>query len=295
VPAVPPIHVAVVSRHPQIRLAAASAFDAAPSEWRVELYERAPAHADVVVLGPGESGSGVAFDPDRPSSVIADVERLVGRSGTRTITITSPSGGTGTTSVALHLAAAFARRLDTCVLEIDPRSGIGARLALDDDLPTWGAAEGDPSSLPSCAVPVAGGFRVMLAPPDASDRQPPIEALRGHWAILLVEAPAERLETALAITDAAVAILAPTIVGARRGRRLLDEHPGTTWAVVTNRLGPGGEITRSGLEQVLGRAIALELPCCAPLRDAEDEGRLLTALVFRWRRRIDRLARALAG
>jgi hypothetical protein len=62
---------------------------------------------------------------------------------------------------------------------------------------------------------------------------------------------------------------------------------------VTNRLGPGSDLTRHRLEQRLGHPISLELPCCAALRDAEDEARLLTSPLTQWIRRIDRLSKAL--
>jgi hypothetical protein len=68
------------------------------------------------------------------------------------------------------------------------------------------------------------------------------------------------------------------------------------WAVVTNKLGPGGETTRAELQELLGgRPIAIELPCCPALRDAEDDARLLASDRHRWRRAVKRLAAALAS
>lgn len=65
------------------------------------------------------------------------------------------------------------------------------------------------------------------------------------------------------------------------------------WAVVCNRLGPGGEMTRTELERIVEHRIGLELPCTPALRDAEDEGKLLGLRVSRYSRRVVQLARAL--
>lgn len=52
-------------------------------------------------------------------------------------------------------------------------------------------------------------------------------------------------------------------------------------------------MTRSALERILERSVALELPCAAALRDAEDDARLVTTGFSRWLRAIDRLCKAL--
>jgi hypothetical protein len=292
------VHVAVVCRDPDTRLAAAAAFDGAPASWRVELCAEAPPRAQVIVLGPDATGEGIRFDPQRPEALVPAVEEALGRTGARVIAVTSPSGGTGTTSVALHLAQSLAARRDTCLLELHRRAGLRARLGLEESARTWASLEDSPSSLMRSALPVPAGFRVLLAPDDPRT-QPPgdlLERAAGAFEVLLVEAfPPATLEAALTVADAAVLVMAPTVVGAERSRRLLGAHPETSWAVVTNRLGPGGETTRAALEHILGRPLALELPCAPALRDAEDEGRLLSSPLYRWRRSIDRLARALEG
>jgi hypothetical protein len=93
----------------------------------------------------------------------------------------------------------------------------------------------------------------------------------------------------------AVLVVQPSVVGAKRARALLEEHPKISWAVILNRLGPGGETTRSAFERLLRHPVAIELACAPSLRDAEDDGRLLTSPLSPWRRSVHRLARALVA
>ena len=67
------------------------------------------------------------------------------------------------------------------------------------------------------------------------------------------------------------------------------------WATVVNRVGPGSDLTITDLRRVLQYGVTLELPCTAALRDAEDEGRLLTGDWTRWNRRLKKLAFTLAA
>jgi hypothetical protein len=76
---------------------------------------------------------------------------------------------------------------------------------------------------------------------------------------------------------------------------LIDCWPQLNWLLVSNRCGPGGETTRAELQAIIGRRVALELPCAPSLRDAEDDGRLLTSRLSPWVRRVDRLAGTLAS
>jgi hypothetical protein len=91
----------------------------------------------------------------------------------------------------------------------------------------------------------------------------------------------------------AVLVTPPTRPGALRARALVRRWPDLRWAVITNKVGPGGETTRAEMQEVIGHRVALELPCAPALRDAEDDGRLLRTRWSRWGRGIARLARAL--
>jgi Mrp family chromosome partitioning ATPase len=295
--------VAVVSRDPTTRLAAAAAFDGAPATWRVELVESPPPDgADVVVLGPdaGE-GPGVRFDPAAPHRLLDDVARVLGRQDSLTVVVTGAGGGVGTTSVALHLAQALAAGAETCVVDLGRDRAVALRLGLGATaVPSWGDLEPGDASLRRCAVPVAGGFRVLLAPEtdDSSHTSIPelVRRTAADFERVVVDVSAgARQHAALRAVRTAVLVVAPSVVGAATARPLLAAHPGIAWAVVLNRLGPGGETTRAVLERLLRHPVAMELGCAPSLRDSEDDGRLLTSPLSPWRRAVHRLARALVA
>jgi pilus assembly protein CpaE len=295
-------HVAVVSRDPATRLAAAAAFDRAPATWRVELFDSPPeGGADVVVVGPDAAGQGgVRFDPAAPALLVDDVARALGRRKALTTAVTSAGGGVGTTTVALHLAQSLAETAETCMVDLGADGAVALRLGLGDQTRTWGDLGPEDGSLRRCAVPVPGGFRVLLAP--ESDELPHVSVsdlvthAAGAFERVVFDLPPGRLQhEALALMHAVVLVVPPTVPGAHRARRLLEAHSGVAWAVVLNRLGPGGETTRPVLQRLLRHPIAVELPCSAALRDVEDTGRLLTSPLSRWRRSVGRLARALVG
>jgi MinD superfamily P-loop ATPase len=113
---------------------------------------------------------------------------------------------------------------------------------------------------------------------------------------VIVDVPAgPRRHETLGAVRTAVLVVQPTVVGANRARPVLEAHPEISWAVILNRLGPGGETTRAALERLLRHPVAVELPCAPSLRDAEDDGRLLTSPLSPWRRGVHRLARALVA
>jgi Flp pilus assembly CpaE family ATPase len=296
-------HVAVVSRDPTIRRAAAVAFDGAPATWRVELFDSPPeGGADVVVLGPdaAEDG-GVRFDPAAPELLVEEVARALGHRDSLTVAVTSAAGGVGTTTVALHLAQALAESAETCVVDLGSDRAVALRLGLGDQAPrTWGDLGPDDASLRRCAVPVPGGFRVLLAPGTHEPSHVSISDLvvrtgGGFERVVYDVPPGKHQHDALELMRATVLVVSATVVGARRARPLLEAYPGMAWAVVLNRLGPGGETTRSALQRALGHPVALELPCSAALRDVEDGGRLVSSPLSRWRRSVGRLGRALVA
>lgn len=291
------VRVALISRDPGIRLAAAEVFDAAPAAWVVEVHETPPEDASVLVFGSDVEGdAGVRFDPAAPERLLDDVRRALSHDGSRAVVVTSPGGGTGVTTVSLHLAEVAARRV-TCWLDLSFGSYTGQRLGLrGDHVKTWGDVDSSEASMRLAALPVSAGFRALLAP----DSDPGIDIsyllhrARQEFERLLIDVPAgPALASALSHADVAVLVMAPSLVGARRAKVLLDSFPDVQWAVVTNRTGPGGESTRAQLQAIVERRIVLELPCSAALRDAEDDGRLMTSPWSPWRRAIVRLAKAL--
>ena len=262
--------IAIVTEDDSARLAIVQALDEAPAEWSIELHGEPPPRADVVVCDRQSPVEGaIVFDPLGPDLIATIAERLSCRG--RVIFVCSPGGGTGVTSVASHLAAEFAFRGHlTALVDLDPNRGIRARLGLD------------PAIAAEAPVPVAGGFRLV----SYADR-------RAGFARIVVDGAGPAIEEVRDI-DAAVAICCPSPQGAVRCRRLLEVHSAMRWHVVINRLGPGGETTRSQFERLVG-CPTIELPCCPALRDAEDEGRLLRRRWTRWSRSVVKLADLLDG
>jgi len=293
--------VAVVCCDPALRLAAARAFDGAPATWDVTLCEAPPEDAGVVVLGPDVAPdvagrhTGIAFDPTRPEILVPQIEATLTKGGRpHVVVVTSAAGGTGTTTIALHLAHALPAAADTCYLNLT--GGVAARLAMPPGALTWADAGSTQDELRLAALPVAGGFRVLLAPPDVieSEALTILDRAAEAYERLVVDVPAGGLLTpVLRRAHAGVIVMAPTRPCAHRTQALLDGLPDLPWAIVSNRTGPGGETTRAGLERILGRRIALEVPCTPALRDCEDDGRLLTGRWSRFSRGVARLAGAL--
>lgn len=258
------LKVAIVGSDDSCRLALVRALEAAPAGWSLRLHDTAPLDADVIVCDGGADLPG-ALVWDGEGDLVARIAELT-QGSCRSIAVTSPGGGTGVTSIALHLAAELvARGHSTAFVDPDPSSGGRARLGLDESHET---------TLP---VPVPGGFRVVGPGTDLGD-----------FDRAVIDAPAGSLPAVGAI-DRAVLVCSPTPSGLQRSVGLLESHPALSWSVVVNRSGPGGEITGTHIERALGLPV-LELPCCAALRDAEDEGRLLARGWSRWTRRISRLA-----
>lgn len=283
------IAIEVVSTDPAVRSAAARAFTPAPPDWRVTLREAPSGDADVVVTGPESASEGaVTFDPARPADVLRDVEARVRLRGRGAVVVTGAVGGAGTTTVALHLAASWGR--GACCADL--AGGAAARLGLPEDARTWLPGDDD---VAASALPVSGAFRVLCAPsPCPSARHFPMAAAAESFDRLVVDAGvAPELDAVLAHVRAAVLVTTPTRTGATAARRILEGHPALRWAVVTNRVGPGGQLMRRGIESLLGRSLTLELPSCPALRDAEDEARLLDGRWRRWTRAMARLAAAL--
>ena len=274
------LRVAIVCPRPELRMTAVKAFDRAPLDWDLRLVSEPTAEADVVVSVGMDRPGALTMDPAEPEKVIDEIVRSSSRPDA--IIVIGASGGCGATSVALHLAEALARTKRVNVVDVHPDAGAAQRLGLTtDQVPV----EEGPQLLP-----VSGGFRLALGPQDSAPRC--LEMAKATADKLIVDAPRELLgewEPQARV----VLVMTPTRPSVRKGARLLEQHPELTWVPMTNRTGPGSEITRVDIERVLGRRLAIELPCSPGLRDAEDELRLLTSPLSPWRMAIGRLARVL--
>ena len=220
-----------MSRDPDERVAIARAFDRAPRAWSVRLLEEAPSGADVVVYGAGEERSGgIHFDPKAPHALLDEVRRALER-GPRCITVTSAGGGTGVTSLGLHLSASLARSSACVFVDLDVRGGAAERLGIDPDgALTWADTERG-SDVKACALPVAGGFRVLLAPRagEMPDVVPVLEGAKSSFERVIVDVPCGPLQDAtLDAADIVALVVPPALPAARRGSyaaRPLGQRP----------------------------------------------------------------------
>jgi hypothetical protein len=283
------LKVAFVARDPALRLAGAKALEGAPPEWAIELVADPPPDADVVVCGSDAPGCvGIPFDPDEEPGALLESIAAAGRSA-RVIAVMSACGGCGVTTIGLHLARCYA----SCIVECGTGAGLAERLGLERAaLKTWDPDDLSEESIALAALPLAGGCRAIVAPsidPAGIDRV--VEDAKTRFEVVVLDVP---FGTELSIDcDVVVAVMPATMPGALRTRALLEEiRSGGTIAVVANRLGTGGESTRDRLARLLGDAITLELPACAAVRDAEDDG-CLVPVRHRWSRRVQRLANGL--
>ena len=271
--------IALVCADPSLRLAAAAAFDTAPPEWEVTLHHEPPPGADLVVAVGDACEADVRVDPGRTEDVVAKVRSALEATATDVIAVVGASGGCGATSIALHLAAQGTGR--ACVMDLQARPSCAVRMGLE------------PEDLSATAGPVsvAGGFALTFAAPGVAAER--LSALRREFARVIVDCPPAVLPELVDQCDAVVLVITPTIGSATAAAGLLDALGEVPVAVATNRLGPGGETTRAELQRILGRRVALELPCSRGLRDSEDDSCLLTSPWSPWLRRVTRLSMAL--
>lgn len=272
--------VAIVISDPGLRLEAVQAFDAAPPDWDIELHESPPENAAVVVTDSDDhQGDHRVVRFDRRLGVdLLDLIRERAEGTRSVIRVCGTGGGVGVTSVALHLAAELARQAP--VAYVDLIGDATSRLGLDE-------VEGlDPGEE---GVPVAGGMRLFVTAPARLDRL--LSAFGDRFDRVIVDAGTDPFREG----EKGVLVCPPTVGGIERARRALESSVEVESAIVTNRLGRGGRLDRQMLERVLGVPISLELPCCPALRDAEDARALVRSPLWRWRRGIARLARALCG
>ena len=269
------LRVALVCPDDRSRMAAARAFDAAPPEWDVKLHRDRPAHADAVVAVGCDLPDAVLFDPAHPGRAIDGVKERLAAPDRRAVAVVGASGGCGATSLAIHLAASSA---GACLVAAGPAERLAYRLGIA------------PDAISSAPIPVPGGFKVA----HWVDGEPTelTKGLGDRYRSILVDGDRSALGSLVEHSDACVLVLSPTVPSARSAAALLNVFPESPWVVVTNRLGPGGETGSAELQRILGRRISLQLPCSRALRDAEGEGRLASPWTP-WRRRVERLARAL--
>ena len=209
----------------------------------------------------------------------------------RVILVTGAAGGVGATTVALHLASELARGSSACLLDCDTRWGAAARLGVQDAPALGDALPDDDAAWLSATVSVTAGLRALFV--RAHDHvRPCIDGTRSAFTSLVVDAPVDVRRAAAGAADAGVLVMPPSKLAAERARDICDEHLTLPWAVVVNRLGPGGETTAGEIKRIVNRRV-IELPCTPALRDVEDTAALLRRRWSRWTSGVTALARRL--
>lgn len=290
-----PVRVALVSRDSEARLAVARAFDSAPQEWDVSLHVDPPVDVDAIVWGSDMRASApegaIVFDGDSDKT-LARVKTKTVRDVCRLYVVTGAGRGVGVTAVAAHLARAASLRFETCAVDLDAWRGLAHWFSIDPEASlTWRDIDGDADSIRRAAHPVRGGFRLLVGPtPAEAEVDEVMRRVLGEFDRVIVDCPCdEGLDRICAGASAGVMVVPFSAHGAARAATVLEKAGSPPWAIVPNRLGPGGEVTRSSLQRTIGRRAAVELPCTPALRDAADERRLLASRSCRFTRRVERL------
>ncbi len=236
-------------------------------------------------------------------------ERICRRAGA-VVAVFGPRGGVGTTFLATHLAAAYARQGRECLLvDLDLAFGDvsiavgapteGARTILDL-LPVVG--ELSARHLDEVLWTHPGGFRVLLAPhvpPDAALIGPAevsaaVAGLRRLTDVVLVHVPRgldEVTQAALAGADRVLVVLQLDVASFRAARRAIAAAGIEERCVlVVNRAGRA-DITPADVERVFGRSAAAVIRVDRAIPSAQDRGRLLPGR-GRTGRAVSRLASA---
>lgn len=215
----------------------------------------------------------------------------------RVVAVHAARGGAGATFVATHLARAFARRGNACILiDGDPASGeIGAAVgAPDEDVHTAAdlvplAAELTPAHLDETLWTHPEGFRVLLAP--AAGASPLVEAAHVRHAVDVAATATDVVVVHLPqaidaytragceTADQIVEVLTLDVLSFRASTRALDAlRP----LGIEGRLGfvvnraSRSEITPKDVVRVFGCEPLVVVPRDGAVARAQDHGRLVS-------------------
>jgi cellulose biosynthesis protein BcsQ len=240
---------------------------------------------------------GAADLPGELARVAATARPDLGDPGGLVVATRGVQGGAGTTTVAVHLAAAWARWGPAPVLLLDLAGGIAFRLDLSPAAPTWSSLTADhgvdaATLLGTLAEPWAGLSVLPLSglvdgacdpPPDPSAVQRVLEVASASYRVVVVDLPAADgpvAAAALALADALVAVGRCETAGVRGLQAALeawgaDHDPDAAGAVVTG-VRPQAPLAPREVRAALGsRLWALVPGAAAELAAAAEDGVLL--------------------
>jgi pilus assembly protein CpaE len=247
---------------------------------------------------------------------------MVTTSGGRSLTITGSSGGVGATTVAVslawHLAATHRRHtclldadlyLGTAALLMDMRLGPGLLSALQapdriDALFLERAAEAVADdavdgrlSLLASETPLADAFDYARGAAATL-----LETMRMRYNVVVMDTPFTGDQFSRDLLMGAtqrVLVLEPTLSSIRGAMRLSEMPSGSHQSrgpiLVLNRLGRTGGLSRSDVEQTLGKAVDIVIPeLPGKVTEAANLGKPLVETNAPFRNAIDSLARQLS-
>lgn len=265
------------------------------------------ADAVVVVLRPGlddlveqMTAAGV-MRPERDQQRADDASGPAGDAHTplgNVITVYSAKGGTGTTTVAVNLAAALAAGAagTVCLVDLDLCSGdVAIALQLIPHRTVADASAGPVDAEVERLITAAErvGVDCVLAPVEPARGEDVsvavvgqlLEILRARYDHIVVDTSVQLSEAVLAaldVSDHHVLVTAPDVAAVKALRLTLDVfdllgYPAERRTVVLNRAGAAHALTADEVEQALGRRPAVQVPDTDEAVEALNRGEPLVA------------------
>ena len=262
---------------------------ALPADALLDLTARLRDSTAIIVAGDAADGAllshairagarSLLVRPYEPDDLRA--QRRMG-SGAVVITVYSPKGGAGATTVATTLAVALtqAHAGRVGIIDLDLRFG-GVGIALDlrgqNTITDLLARSGplDPGLIDDIFVAHQSGVKVLLSPetPALADSVSPealaplIAALRSHFEYLVIDLPTsfdDLTAAALRVADRVLLVATPELPALRDVQRIMSIAPelrNGRSQVVLNRWPSRSGVPLADVERALGRKVALAIP-----------------------------------
>jgi pilus assembly protein CpaE len=225
---------------------------------------------------------------------VLDDDVVVPRAQPRVVSVLSPKGGTGKTTVSTNLAVGLARRYpdQVALVDLDVAFGdVAAALLLDPRHGVRGAAAA--GEIDGVLVTHPSGLRVLGAPdvvvPDTSSLAGPtrtaLDALAEAYPVVIADTGAGLDPVTMAAVERStdlvlVAVMdVPTLLGLRKALRWLDDlgHVDARRHLVLNRGTAGDGLSLEDVEATVGLPVSVVIPSDAAVTQSVNAGRTLAA------------------
>jgi pilus assembly protein CpaE len=239
-----------------------------------------------------------ADHPERLVDVLSPAVRADSHRGS-IATVFSAKGGTGTTTVAVNLAAALHASTggSVCLVDLDLAFGdVAIALGLAPERNVADAVAGSLDTEVSALLTTAErlGVDCVLAPVDPARGEAVsvelvaelLEVLRGRYDHVVVDTASQLSEVVLAALDVAdhhVLVTAPEVAAVKNLRLTLDmfdllDYPSERRVIVLNKAGSAKSLSADEVTAALGQAAEIEIPHTVDAVDALNRGEPLTVL-----------------